>query len=219
MPWRPSCHRLLAHRKAKRFWESLGLEVLELDTWHIPYNLSAVRNLCVRTAQAAGAEVCIIADADVLLSNPNSICAAIEKASVPNSGLHLPFHRQVYLSAEQTLAASAVPVVVSGVTVTDMHLGSGCCYIIRPDEYWKIGGSDERFHGWGGEDEALCFAAETLGSVTRYPGIAFSLFHADANRDIGSERWQPNSDLAGRYREANGNSDQMLKLISEPNRN
>lgn len=41
----------------------------------------------------------------------------------------------------------------------------------------RIGGMDERFHGWGGEDNAFWKAATILGRTERIAGNAYHLWH------------------------------------------
>ena len=82
----------------------------------------------------------------------------------------------------------------------------------------RLGGEgiDERFSGYGGEDDAIVAAAECLAKLRRDPqGLALSLFHADANRDIGSERHRPNMELAMRYIGARKSKKAMMRLIEE----
>lgn len=77
-----------------------------------------------------------------------------------------------------------------------------------------IGGFDERFIDWGGEDQAFARALETLcGPHFRLEGVNYHLWHEPANE------FHPHYDsyinLLQRYYDATGNPSEMRKLINE----
>lgn len=210
IPWRPQPGRLAAHAFVRSWWARTvpSATIIEVDTDHDEYNLAAARNLGVAQAQELGADVVVLADADVVITPDHHVHAAIADAPVTRT-LHMPFTNQRYLSeveSERLYAGHQVPV--------DGHQGNGCCYIVTPDAYWACGGSDERFSGWGGDDDQLVAAATTLIGLTRHDGVALSLWHP-AVRDVGSERHRPNSLLAQRYWRAMHDPAAMRALIAE----
>lgn len=210
IPWRPQPGRLAAHRFVRGWWEHTlpTATIIEVDTDHSPYNLAAARNLGVAQAGELGADVVVIADADVIITPAHHVHDAI--AAAPSTfTMHMPFTDQRYLTeteSEALYAGHQVP--------TAGHLGNGCCYIVTPAAYWACGGSDERFSGWGGDDDQLVAAATTLIGLTRHDGVALSLWHP-AVRDVGSDRHRPNSQLAQRYWRAMHDPAAMRALIAE----
>jgi hypothetical protein len=212
IPWRAQPARLAAHAFVRRWYADVlpDAPVVEVDTEHQPYNLAAARNLGVRRAAALDADVVVVGDADVVIDRPHHLLEAIEAAAA-DGWMHMPFDDQLYLTADETagLIDRAQAPQRRG------HRGNGCCYVVQPDAYWAFGGSDERFSGWGGDDDQLVAAATTLVGLTRHDGVAWSLHHADECRDVGSERHRPNSQLAIRYWKAMGNERAMRALIAE----
>jgi len=54
----------------------------------------------------------------------------------------------------------------------------GAMLMITKENYFKMGGFDERFNGWGYEDNAFMLMAEaTIGSYVETPNIAYHLWH------------------------------------------
>lgn len=211
IPWRPQPARVAAHRFVREWWAAVlpDSPVVEVDTDHHPYNLAAARNKGVVEAERLGADVVVICDADVVFDHHIHVYEAIAGASV-DGWVHMPFTNQLYLTADETADLfDGTPPTRAG------HLGNGCCYITTPSTYWAFGGSDERFSGWGGDDDQLVAAATTLVGLVRHDGVAYSLHHADECRDVGSERHRPNSLLAQRYWAAMGNERAMRELIAE----
>lgn len=75
---------------------------------------------------------------------------------------------------------------------------AGAMLMITKDNYFKMGGFDERFIGWGFEDNAFMLMAEaTIGSYVETDNIAYHLWHLSSinqypeltlkNRDLYTE--------------------------------
>lgn len=211
MPWRPGVGRLLAHTLTIDYYKRVLPEakIIEVDTPHVEYNLAAARNAAVRHAEEAGADVVVIADADCIFESSHHVQKAID-AAFQDGMIHMPFSDQRYLTEEETVALA----VFGTLPPLQGSKGNGCCYICRPDAYWRAGGSDERFSGWGGDDDQLVAAAKTLTGLRRHGAVSLSLWHP-AVRDVGSDRHRPNSVLARRYWQAIGNECAMRAIIAE----
>jgi len=197
-PWRETPDRVPAFRVVFAWYRHHlpGARMVCCDSGHDPFNRAASRNMVVDRAVELGAAVVVISDADTVPS-PAGLSSAI--AAARNGGMHYPFDRYLYAG-------------------TDLEPGgnTGGIYVCRPDVWHAAGGMDERFTGWGGEDDQLHAAVECLvGPPTCHPGIAVSLWHDPACRDIGSARWQPNSELAQRYHRARRDPAAMRALIAE----
>lgn len=211
LPWRPQPGREAPHDFVCGWFAQVlpDAPLIEVDTDHDPYNLAAVRNKAVCEAEALGADVVVVSDADCVLEDARSLHRSIDQAAV-DGRVHMPFERQRYLTEAETRAilAGEWPQRHPG------HHGNGCCYVMTPDTYWRFGGSDERFSGWGGDDDQLVAAASCLVGLRRHRGVMLSLWHP-AFRDVGSERHRPNAVLAHRYWAAIRSPEAMRALIAE----
>jgi hypothetical protein len=209
-PWRPQPERLDAFAFTRRWWEHHYPDALfaEIDTDHQPFNLAACRNEAVRWAEERHASVVVLCDADSVPADRAAVDTAI--AASADGRLHLPFSLQRYLNQAETEALYRGELIS-----TDGSHGNGACWVLTPDAYWSAGGSDERFSGWGGDDDGFIAAAKTLTGMQRHPGTMWSLWHADECRDVGSERHRPNAELAQRYWRAIGDRAAIEELIAE----
>jgi GT2 family glycosyltransferase len=95
---------------------------------------------------------------------------------------------------------------------------AGKLMVMRRETYFAAGGYDERFVGWGGDDDAFVNALETLcGPFIKLDNTVIHFYHerTDWSNAPNSEG---NLNLLGRYIHAWGNKEEMLKLISERRR-
>jgi hypothetical protein len=89
--------------------------------------------------------------------------------------------------------------------------------VVVPRPLWDaVGGFDERFEGWGGEDDAFHAACRALCGTERLRGVAWHLWHEESPwRDHRSALYVQAYHLANRYthtREAKA----MRALLGEP---
>lgn len=197
-PWRPTPDRLAAFELVCNWYESALPDAVQVlaDSGHEQFSRAASRNLAVRMARDYSPDVVVISDADTI-PTPAGLTAAI--AAAVHGGMHYPFDRYLYAGSDCAPGGN-----------------TGGIYVCRPDVWWAAGGMDERFHGWGGEDDAAHAAFEALvGKPTCHPGFAVSFPHDGACRDLGSERWRPNSELQLRYNAARRDPEAMRRIIAE----
>lgn len=212
IPWRATPERQAAHNYVRNVYDRRlpSAPVYEVDApgW-TGFALAPSRDLGVRLAEGAGADVVVISDADAVPAAStlwDAIVGAYEEG-----GLHLPFTEQLYLTADETR-----DFYNGGMPLREGSPGDGALYVVRPDQWWAMGGNDNRFGDvWGGDDASAVSAAQALTSLHRHPGVVLSLHHADERRPIGAPEWQPNSDLARRYVEARNDPAAMRSLIAE----
>ncbi len=214
VPWRSTPDRLKAFLYVRDWYAenfpdwSFGTA----DSGHEPFSRAGSRNACVRMAENACADVVVLNDADTVPVK-GAVAAAVYGAH-DDGRLHFGLDRMLYLTIEEQEAFDRGEMPIR----TALHHDSSVI-AIRPSSYWEAGGQDERFTGYGGEDGALTSAASAiLGTCVWHQGTAISLYHDGSCRDIGSERWQPNSALAQRYHRARNNRREMLKILAEPGR-
>lgn len=193
IPWRARTARVPAYHLV-RAWYAVHVpeaQIMTVDTDHEPFNLGACRNAAVELAAGLGADVIIISDADTL-PPPSALAAAIAQAG--DHRLHIPFDNCVYAGTD-----------------SPPGLANGGVHVVTPTFWETVGGQDERFVGWGGDDDQLVAVAKCLVGVVRHPGLAVSLWHSDAERICA----QPNRDLVGEYWRAVSNPTAMRKLIAQ----
>lgn len=173
-----------------------GTEILTSDCDPGPFNRAQCINRAVKMATE---ENLLIVDADTVWDPlvhrnaeqilnwdswgwPFSQCEMLDQATA-GSLQAAPYG--VYLGD--------MPLTLETIVVADTHdyLGAPMsgCLVMRNDEFRKVGGFDERFEGWGYEDQAFMFAAtEELGHPTRMQGSIYHIWHPRSdNENVGSE--------------------------------
>lgn len=215
MPWRPQPERMKAHDRACEFWEGLGIPVIEADSEpRLPFHRTEARNHAVAKAHRApginaGTNfVVIVADADTI-PQEDQVRQAVLLAHDHDHVVY-PFDRYVFLpqeAAEDTRYYEHEPLWIKENLV-------GGIQVVRRDTYWALGGMDERFERrWGYEDNAFFAVANTLGTVTRLPGVIYGFDHAveDAGRE--GDELNPNYWRNRLYAYAHGNPRLIRELI------
>lgn len=93
----------------------------------------------------------------------------------------------------------------------------GGAYVVRRDTYIELGGQDERFVGWGGEDDAMSIKLKLLGNIAvNRNAVAYHLFHAPARHTPETQRlYQRNLALLEEYRRL---TPKDLRLLCERHR-
>lgn len=92
---------------------------------------------------------------------------------------------------------------------------AGKINVMKRKTFEKTGGFDERFLGWGGEDDAFVRAVVTLhGPMKKLPHTIYHLWHPPMNyqqNPHGKKNWE----LLSKYRKAQGNPYAMIRLIQK----
>lgn len=90
---------------------------------------------------------------------------------------------------------------------------TGGCVVLSRETFWRTP-PDERFKGWGGEDQAWGYALETCeGPPVRFDGPMWHLWHPPQermNRSVGNPK---NERLRRQYQALRGNPVAMRQLI------
>lgn len=212
-PFRPRCEwRKKTFPLVQQAYRDIlpAVEQITVDTDHEVFNRAAARNKCVRMA---GDGVVVIADADIL-PNREALLSAIEAAK--DGGMHLGYDYYRALMRESTerllLRGGDPDTLPISHDSTDSTAG---IIVIRADEWWKAGGMDERFHGWGAEDTAFaCQARTLLGPLTWHKGVVNHLWHPSEVR-VKSHQYQRNMALLREYEKCEGDPDAIQTLIGE----
>ncbi|MBY0065342.1 MULTISPECIES: galactosyltransferase-related protein [Priestia] len=183
-----------------------------------PFNRSQAIN---RAAKKATRPIFVIADADVIYSREILIKA------IPLLSKHawiIPYGKWLDISQASTakLLVSSPKWPFSTKVKSTERFGnktvkpvSGVVVVSRKN-FNSIKGFDERFRGWGREDNAFRDAMNTLcGPYKRINSNSiYHLWHPKVGPK-GNPNIQNNNNLYKKYEKANGNAKQMKKLINE----
>lgn len=132
----------------------------------------------------------------------------------------LPWAKILYLTEDSSKKYPGGNPKISSVVTSQQAVGGSL--IIRKNFYLRIGGMDERFWGWGGEDNAFYSKACKLGRISRAsPVTGLNLlhhYHKIAPR--GHHHIQINNNIQGEYHRMSAHDicDQVEKLryIGDP---
>jgi predicted glycosyltransferase involved in capsule biosynthesis len=187
------------HSKVKKVVEQKGVEhSLIVDAG--PFNKSKLINVGVSYAQT---ECILVSDADLLISR-----AGLEKslaALATQLDFVRPYHRLIDLDKVQTaeyLAEENLPDGPKhGEAMDRSHLGEQLCiaggaFMVRKTLFERVEGFDERFLGWGGEDDDFSLRVQLASSkiAVLKDGLGWHLWHprTDVQQD---ENYQNNRAL------------------------
>lgn len=184
-----------------------------------PFNRSQARN---RAVQESTKSYLLIADADSVVEPPALFLASRfileddKRWILPYEtyyNLEEEFSSSVWVRGEALLnddvkyehkiPSPISPPAVSGLLVMSRRV------------FDEAGGYDERFMGWGWEDNAFALALTALGGpLLRLPGNCYHLWHpALTDTTFGGPHAEANRVLVDRYQRARMNSDKMRELV------
>lgn len=189
------------------YWEALPYRIVEGESPDGPFNRAAAVNAA---AQSAGDwTVAIIADADTWVTR-QQLTAAISLAR--SSGrLVSALTCVVELSQETTdnlLGGGMIDprVFTFDVIRTDQTVTESSMLAVPRTLWDSVGGMDEAFTGWGGEDGAFWIACRILGGEPlRIDGPAWHMWHqpaTDRNTRMGDGQYRRNLNRWRRYTQA-----------------
>lgn len=186
--------------------------IITVDDGRTPFCLSGSRNLGVKQAEEAGANIVILSDADTV-PEIGPLLFAIELAEKFDQVV-LPYTEYRSLRADGTRQfkyGMALP-------RCNCFIVDGACsgvYVFRPETWWKHYGQDERFRGWGFEDAAWYAAHKTLlgKEPRRVDGVVYAFSHASALKE--GPDYERNAQLCASYLNAEGNVDAMVELAAQ----
>ncbi|MFJ6623235.1 glycosyltransferase [Kitasatospora sp. NPDC091335] len=132
---------------------------------------------------ARPAELVCVLDGDILVDR-DFVARAVERFREPGTQAHWPFEDMLFLDpassarAVRTRCLDAAPDPGQH-RLRGVHLRRppGGCVWLREDLFTRIGGMDERFCGWGGEDQDFVWRAERYGPMDRHRDPIVHLHH------------------------------------------
>lgn len=205
-----------------RLWRHLRDNYWALTTYPLfvggddadgPFNRSAAINAAA--AAAGDWDAAVIADSDTWV--PQDRLAEAVRVALDTGRLVSALTGVAELDARFTADILSGSMTMPGVgleRVRSGELDTQSSMLVVPRPLWDaIGGFDERFCGWGGEDNAFWRAATILGGAPhRIPGYAYHLWHEPAlpAADRGADNdYRANLTLWNRYRVAR--NERMLR--------
>jgi hypothetical protein len=175
IPWRDDGHRAAACRAVCAHLRSAlpNTPLLLADSGHEPFNRAASRNLGAR--HALPGDILVVCDADTL-PEAQSLKIAIVRAY--DNRLHYPFAVVNYLSEVGTAGMLAGQQPDPEQIEHSIPSAQGGVMVMRASAWLEAGGMDERFTGWGFEDNAwYATVARAVGPPIHHAGVAWHLWH------------------------------------------
>ena len=204
VPYRPD------HGHCDQFWA-----FLRDNYWtHQPYDIAIGEHLdgpfnrsyAINQAADRDWDTAIIADTDTWVP-AKQLHTAVMTATI-SGRLTAAFDAVVELSQPCTdnILTGRTPLAGSfeATKVRTRELETQSSMLVIPRKLWDdVGGFDERFKGWGGEDSAFWHACHLLGGEPkRIPGNAYHLWHAPAKGKFQGIEYKRNLNLWRRYERA-----------------
>lgn len=179
-----------------------------------PFSRSRAIN---RAASRASGSIFIIADGDIVY-DPQLVADSVRW--IEQGRWVIPFSRINRLTqriSRLVIEGEAIWPLETEPDTRDEHAAFfvGGLNIVGRGAFERIGGYDERFIGWGGEDEAFAYTMDTLvGEHIRLDGLMYHFWHPFVGPQ-GNPHYEHNYRLFERYRAARGNKESMNDLIRE----
>ncbi len=179
-----------------------GAELIVTDS-ALPdlFNRAEARN---RAFRASTGDTLIIADADTAV-NVSQVQTAI---SLIDTGAPWVLPYTIYYNLTELYTEALLEDDPGGVLIEpfewDHKIESWAGVLVLPREAFEaVGGYDERFTGWGGEDNAFQHSLDVVwGRHQRVSGFVCHLWHPRGDADFSSPNWPKNQQLLNRYRSA-----------------
>ena len=182
-----------------------------------PFNRSAARNDAFSKAKHMNL---LVADADTILQ-VGAIIEAYDRLLENRKQWFVLYGDQDYYNLRQKetqeILSGRSDARIYAPTQWDHKLKSTAGGILVPREAWNtVGGYDQKFRGWGGEDNAFQLILDTLWSpYKRIQGFAAHLWHERGVGDFTNPEWPYNKKLLDEYIRASKNPIRMKKYLHE----
>jgi len=141
-----------------------------------PFNRSACLNYGVKQGVA---KYLILSDNDMIIKHP--LLSNIRK-HFDNKCVVYPYNTPfIHLTDSETNTFINTGLLLEGTFRSNFTIGGGIILISRK-HYYIVGGFDDVFEGWGGEDTAFYYKCKTLLCIKRIKNSLYHLHHISAKR-------------------------------------
>jgi hypothetical protein len=216
IPWREQPSRIPGYNEVRK-WYAENLPEAKVYTCDHPsevWLMSASRNDGVRAAEADGADVIIMSDADTI-PEKSALMKAVEGAYQDNL-MHLPYteYRALLANGNEMYFKGQRPLGRA-----PRKLVKGACSgvnVFTPATWWSLGGNDEKFKQWGYEDTAMLRAHYVIKGTdyVRHKGIVYSFNHKEQPK-VGNTNYLNNQKIYDEYLKVTS-PQKMLELVAIP---
>ncbi|WP_061810759.1 galactosyltransferase-related protein [Rossellomorea vietnamensis] len=190
-------------------------EIIVASDGNSPYSKSAAINKAVKKAKT---ELIAIIDADILCPKETILSGLKLLELYP---LILPYNKVIDLSQNLSQVLynkshfSLNPSILHGKNRhSKKAIPVGGINLIKKTCFLKIKGFDERFIGWGGEDDAFVAASDTIcGTHKRLTGAIYHLWHPSKKAE-GNPHYSKNHRFTVEYFKAYNKKEEMMKILS-----
>lgn len=204
--------QLWAHVRARFEREHPDIEIWEGHQNNGPFNAAKAFN---RAAHAAGKwDIVVFLGSDMVIPKLQLV-EAINAASHGQYAVAYSEYRYVGRDMSDRILDGFNGDWSTGVEFT-MGDSIGGCGAVSWDLWQQVGGYDEGFEGWGGEDFAFYHACSTFGGTHIVNGPGWHLWHpGQPTNNEALPGYQANMARMRRYGEAAGDSGLMTALLDE----
>jgi len=213
-------HRAQAFRYVLDWWQGLDVEiVVESGTSDATFTRATAINAAVTRANG---DLIIAADPDSLVPADPSLVDALAVASAAD-GLVIPHDQYLYLTPAATADVyGGADLWAMGPQHCEFHgrNGQGNVVVFHRSVWQKVGGLDERFPLWGGDDAAFSYATHALvGPMVRLPGPMVHLWHHRLPQsEPGHPGYAEQFALLAQYRDAAAQGPDAVRALVEARR-
>ncbi|MEV6805713.1 glycosyltransferase [Streptomyces sp. NPDC017405] len=194
------------------------------------FNKSWAVNVGVVNAPGRPEAVCIL-DADVLVDR-DFIARNTARFRERGTMGHLSYRDMWCLDESATSWAIEERLWRGAAQVDGDHLRAfvlrrppGCCVWVRTSAFHRIGGMDERFEGWGGEDNDFAYRMDTHSAFDQYRDPLLHMYHPSSavlredgeliNAHIPALTWGPGQRLGDIERFATQRADDGTNAVTK----
>jgi len=218
IPWREQPSRIKP-LEAVLFWYQTNLPDIEIFYSNKPgkyWNAGASRNDGVKKAQEAHCDVIIVNDADTL-PEIQPLLKAIKDCQ-EDGMIHNPYNLCKYFdkeTSERFYNGEDIKLLKHKLFPD----ANGGIWVCTPETWWSIGGMDEKFLQWGGEDSVFEIAHKIIKgkNFTKHDGYIYCLGHNKQEKEEGfSLNYSKNVELYWKYYSISS-PEIMLDLVKSTN--
>jgi len=149
---------------------------------HGLFNKSWVLNVGVRHTPGSPRLLCLL-DADILVDreflerNHARFADRELDAQLPHTEMLSMDQPSSDRAIQERCSAGTSEAPLTGVRGLLLRDCPGGCLWVRSEVFHRIGGLDERYRGWGGEDEDMLYRTAMAGALTQFDDVFLHLWH------------------------------------------